>query len=137
MKRRRLNISALLVTLLCAACTGSRPMEGDYRIRFNGNAGAYLQEFDLQVTDTRKDSVEMYQEAQRSVLQKNGKELSGALRINDVSLGQVQQQTPFLLQGTLKGNEAEGGFETVIITYTNPTVYYDTIQGSFTLFPRN
>lgn len=136
MKRRRLNISALLVTLLCAACTGSRPMEGDYRIRFNGNAGTYLKEFDLRLTDTRKDSVEIYQDAQRSVLQKNGKELGGALRINDVSLGQVQAQTPFLLQGTLRGNEAEGGFETTIITYTNPTVYYDTIRGSFMLTPR-
>jgi|GEM_PF-1389051 len=135
MKRRKLNIPAALAVLLCVACTRNRPMEGDYRIRFSGNGGAYAKEFDLQVTDTRKDSVEIYWENHRSVLQKNGKELSGSLDINDVSLGQVQAQTPFLLQGSLKGSEAEGDFETTIITYTNPTVYYDTIRGSFTLIP--
>lgn len=137
MKKRKIHIPFLFTVLLCTACTGSRPMEGDYRIRFSGSTGLYTREFDLQVTDTRKDSVEIYQEAQRSVLQKNGKALSGPLRINDVSLGQVQTQTPFRLQGTLKGNEAEGDFETVIITYTSPTIYYDTIRGSFMLFPRN
>jgi len=133
MKKR--NSIPVLILVLLASCTGSRPSEGEYRIEFTAESGAYSRKFPLEVSTVNADSLEVYWKNTRSVLYKNKNKVDGALSITDPDLGQVQSQTPFLLRGTIKGNDVQGDFETTIITHTNPTVYYDTLRGQFHMYP--
>lgn len=136
---RKHTVATLMLLIPLTGCYKQRPVEGEYRIDFEGaSVSSGYPVFDRYEMHLRplEDSIEFTHGTGRWLLGRVNGKVRGSLHLSNPDLAWIDKQTPYIMEGRIYGEEIRGHYKTSIKSnWPVPNSSEAFFAGKFCIYP--